>query len=103
MAMMAKQMVKMLPAEPKWPLDLAYATRRSDSLQAARAVLLEAEQRHPSVAAVKFNLACYECQMGDTESAKRRLQAAFALDESLRLKALDDPDLEPLWTSLGTA
>jgi hypothetical protein len=38
--------------------------------------------------------------MGDTEGAKNYLKKAFELDSSLRGKALDDPDLEPLWGSL---
>jgi tetratricopeptide (TPR) repeat protein len=103
MAMMATQMVRMLPADPKPWLALAFATRRADSLQAARSVLLEAEQRHPEVPVIKFNLACYDCQLGDLASAKLRLSEALQRDKSLRLAALEDADLEPLWAALGEA
>ena len=101
MAMTATQMTRLLPADPKSWLALAFATRRADSLEAARAVLLEAEQRHPDLPLVKFNLACFDCQLGDLASAKQRLSEAFQRDKSLRLAALEDPDLEPLWASLG--
>ena len=46
-----------------------------------------------------YNLACYECQLGRLEQAKHRLEKAFKLGEGegMRLAALDDPDLQPLW------
>ena len=48
-----------------------------------------------------YNLACYECQLGELEVAKARLQHAFKLEAKCRLMALDDDDLAPLWDSLG--
>jgi hypothetical protein len=47
-----------------------------------------------------FKLACYACQVGNLEEAKRRVAAAISLDQQYRLMALDDPDLEPLWEDL---
>jgi len=35
---------------------LAYATRRADSIQAAKEILLNAEPKFPKEAAVKYNL-----------------------------------------------
>lgn len=85
------------PEEPGWIADLAYATRRAESLEAARAILLGAEQRHPDEAIIAFNLSCYETQLGNIAEAKRWLAKAIKLEPKLRLEALDDPDLEPLW------
>lgn len=48
-----------------------------------------------------FNLACYECQLGELEVAKARLAHAFKLEPKCRLMALDDDDLAPLWDSLA--
>jgi len=43
-----------------------------------------------------FNLACYECQLGNLETTKERLRRAFELEPLYRQRALDD-DLKPLW------
>ncbi len=49
-------------------------------------------------AILRYNLACYECQLGRLEQAKDWLHKAFAIDDAkeLKLMALDDPDLEQL-------
>lgn len=43
-----------------------------------------------------YNLACYECALGDTESARAHLAHSFAMDKKYREFARHDPDLEPL-------
>ena len=48
----------------------------------------------------KHNLACYECQIGDLQSARQRLRRCFELDEKFRLDALDDPDLMQRWDAI---
>lgn len=55
----------------------------------------------PRDAEAWLGLACSECQLGHLGESKRCLEKAFALDEKLRLTALDAPDLEPLWASIG--
>jgi tetratricopeptide (TPR) repeat protein len=96
----AKRLTDFQPQDVQWIISHAYATRRADSIQAAKEILLNAETKFPQEAIIKYNLACYFCQMGDTESAKNYLKKAFELDSSWRGKAFDDPDLEPLWGSL---
>lgn len=88
------------PNEAQWSISLAYATRRAQSIEAAKAILLEAVERHPNEPMLHYNLACYECQLGDVEVAKARLAHAFKLEPKCRLMALDDDDLEPLWAAL---
>ena len=56
----------------------AYATRRAVSIDAARLLLLEAVERMPNAAILHYNLACYECQLGDLEVAKARLRHAIS-------------------------
>lgn len=80
---------------------LAYATRRAESIQAAKAILLDAVEHLPA-AIIHYNLACYECQLGEVEVAKVRLQHAFKLEKELRSVALDDEDLKPIWDSLSS-
>ena len=50
---------------------------------------------------IRYNLACYECQLGDLAVAKQHLKAATKADTKFRGMALDDPDLEPLWSEIG--
>ncbi len=81
--------------------DLAYATRRAESIHAAHAILKRAEGLHPGDATIQFNLACYEAQLGNGAKAKVNLERATRLDPRYRLLALKDPDLEPLWSRLS--
>ena len=43
----------------------------------------------PNVAIFQYNLACYECQLGDLEKAKATLQNAINLEPSMSMMALD--------------
>jgi tetratricopeptide (TPR) repeat protein len=79
---------------------LACATRRADSIHAAKEILLNAEPKFPKEAIIKYNLACYCCQLGEIENAKNYLKKAFEIDSSWRLNALNDEDLKPMWDSL---
>lgn len=88
------------PDNVQWAILLAFATRRAQSIGAAKSILLEAVERHPAEPILHYNLACYECQLGDIEVAKARLAHACKLSEKCRLMALDDADLEPLWAAL---
>jgi tetratricopeptide (TPR) repeat protein len=51
---------------------------------------------------IRYNLACYACQLGRKREAWRWLEKAIELagNEDLRTMALDDPDLEPLWANI---
>jgi len=61
-------------------------------------------ERLPPSATPRYNLACYECQLGRLEQAKQWLQEAFELGDAqpMKLAALDDPDLGPLWIEIGS-
>ena len=60
MAIVAKKLVEWNPGEPGHFVDLAYATRRTESIDVAHAILKRAEGLHPNDAKILFNLACYE-------------------------------------------
>ena len=96
----AKRLAEFQPDDIQWTISLAYATRRADSIQAAKEILLNAESRFPREAIIKYNLACYCCQLGEIENAKNYLKKVFEIDSTWRLQALDDEDLRPLWDSL---
>jgi len=43
-----------------------------------------------------YNLACYECRLGNLDLAQAHLDRSFQLDKKFREFARTDPDLEPL-------
>jgi predicted Zn-dependent protease len=86
---------------PQWSVLLAYATRRANSIEAAKEILLSAEAKFPKEAVIKYNLACYECQLGNLGVARNYLKQAFKNDLNWRKIALDDVDLMPLWEALA--
>jgi hypothetical protein len=100
MAEIAKRLAEFQPDNPQWPVSLAYATRRAISIEAAKEILRDVEPKFPKEAVIKYNLACYECQLGNLEAAKNYLKQVFQLDLSWRVAALDDPDLQALWNDL---
>jgi len=83
----------------------SYALRRATrgGLQAARDALLPVAGEFTKVHLIPFNLACYACQLGRLPEAQEWLKQAFRIAAkagTLRIvksRALDDPDLEPLW------
>ncbi|MGC3991639.1 MAG: hypothetical protein QM796_18510 [Chthoniobacteraceae bacterium] len=96
----AKSLVLAEPENSQWWISLAYATRRTSSIEAAQAILMSSRDRHAGEPIIHYNLACYACQLGDLESAKQFLQAAFKIAPGIRAMALEDEDLTPLWESL---
>ena len=58
-------------------------------------------------ATLPYHLARYCCRLGQVDEAKTWLEQAFAVAQEkgemdqLRLRALNDPDLEPLWKESG--
>jgi tetratricopeptide (TPR) repeat protein len=81
----------------------SYALHELKRTAEARDNLLGVVMNFPTSPTMRYNLACYECQLGRLEQAKEWLEQAFKLGDSKKMKlaALDDPDLEPLWASLG--
>lgn len=96
----AARLVEHEPTNVQWVVSLAYATRRADSIESARDILKAAQAIFPNEAVIPFNLGCYFCQFGDLETAKEHLRRAFEIDANWRVAALEDPDLEPLWSTL---
>jgi hypothetical protein len=68
----------------------------------ARQNLLQIIDKFPADPIIPYNLACYECQLGDMNQARKWLDTAFRLGNRNRMKpmALNDPDLRPLWREL---
>lgn len=99
-AKIARQLMKLQPEEPDWSIALAYATRRAQSVEAAREILYKAVSQFPTEPGIHFNLACYACQLGEIPAARDCLRKAFALDRSYIITALKDQDLRPIWPEI---
>jgi len=82
-----------------WAYSL-HALKRTDE---ARDVLLPIADKFPDKYLIRYNLACYYCQLGDLKEAFQWLKKAIDLagKKDIRLMALDDPDLEPLWDQIS--
>jgi predicted Zn-dependent protease len=101
----ARALVTALPERPEFWVALAYSTRRKHGggVPQAKEMLTEARMRFPDEYHIAYNLACYECQLGNRKRALQNLEEAIDLagKKDIRLMALDDPDLEPLWPNIA--
>jgi len=105
----ARAVTKLAPKRPSGWIHLAYSLRQAKGggLQAAWDALLPVAEKFPTVTTIPYNLACYAAQMNRLDGARDWLKRAFEIGkktkcfDQVRLMALDDPDLEPLWSQIG--
>jgi Flp pilus assembly protein TadD len=106
-AEIARTLTQLEPHRPGMWVSLAYAVRRKTGggIPQARAILVQARRAFPKEQVIAYNLACYECQLGDLNAARSWLEKACTLGNAnkVKLMALDDPDLKPLWPDLRKA
>jgi len=106
-AEIARTLTELEPHRPGMWVSLAYAVRRKTGggISQARAILVQARRAFPREQTIAYNLACYECQLGDLNAARSWLEKACALGNAnkVKLMALEDPDLKSLWPELREA
>jgi tetratricopeptide (TPR) repeat protein len=99
-AEIAGALVKIRPDDPQFWISSAFATRRmaGGGIPQAKEILTTAQPLFPKEPLIPYNLACYDCQIGEHQEALKWLAIAFDLGDGNKLKsmALADPDLEPL-------
>ena len=82
-------------------VNLYMAAKKWDMAAAVASHLVKVEPENEdwwiSLAMIAFSLACYASVTGRMEEAKKHLRDAIALDKDIRLLAIDDEDLRPLW------
>lgn len=100
----AQQLLTVLPEEPDGWLHAAYAARRKadGGIEQAQAILLPAVDRFPEEPVIAFNLACYACQLGQLEAARRWFERACRVGgkKEICAMALADEDLKLLWSKI---
>lgn len=82
--------------DPSDLVNLAYITRRANSIEGARIILENAARRFPNEAIIQYNLGCYCCCTQELDTATQHLKRAFALDPSFIETSVNDKDLAPL-------
>jgi Flp pilus assembly protein TadD len=94
----AASLVQIAPEEPTGWIHRSYSLHELRRTLEARENLLRVVERFPANTTMRYNLACYECQLGQLPQAREWLRQAFGLGNLLDMKtmALADPDLAPL-------
>jgi uncharacterized protein HemY len=93
---------KAQPDSPFGFVHLAYALHEMKRTREAQDVLLPVVDKFRDEFIIRYNLACYACQLGDGDEAWRWLEKSMDLTDPDEVKqmALNDPDLEPLRTRI---
>lgn len=74
----------------------AFCLHELGDTEKAREVLLNGPEVLHSEPTYHYNLACYECRLGNLDLARLHLEKSFALDKKFRDFAKSDPDLDKL-------
>jgi Flp pilus assembly protein TadD len=102
----ADRWVKTAPGSPEAWIQRSYALHEQRQTRLAWDKLLPAARLFPSVHTISYNLACYACQLGNLDRARRWLRRSMlAIKDKGELliwiaAAQRDRDLEPLWDEL---
>lgn len=93
----ARILSEILPDNSWGFIQYAYSLHELKRTKEAWGVLIPVVDKFPDHI-IRYNLACYACQLGNVEEALAWLVKAIALagKKEIREMALNDPDLEPL-------
>jgi tetratricopeptide (TPR) repeat protein len=99
---LASKLTELEPEDPLGWIHLSYCLHELRRTLEARDNLMRVMEKFPVSATVHYNLACYECQLGNLVQAKHWLQSAFRMGNrnQMKLASLEDPDLKPLWSEI---
>jgi hypothetical protein len=98
----AEAFIKLEPTRPDAWIHRSFALHEMKKTQMAFDQLLLVADKFPKVWLIPYNLACYCAQTGRLEESKKWFEMAMNIDEkTVKQTAIDDPDLKPLWDSMG--
>lgn len=102
-AEIARTLSEMMPDQSWGFVHYAYALHELKRTKEAQGVLLPVADKFPEDYLISYNLACYCCQLGQLEKGMSWLERAIGLagKKAIRMMALQDPDLEPLWNRIS--
>lgn len=95
----ARKQVQVAPRHPAGWINQSYGLHELKRTQEAFDQLLPLAKTFPKISVIHYNLACYACQLGHSELAKRCLGRAIKCQgkDEIKRMALADADLKPLW------
>ena len=79
----------------------AFCLHELGETEEARRTLLDGPKSLLKEPTYHYNMACYECALGNLEAARIHLEASLLMDERFREFAKYDPDLQALRESLA--
>jgi len=91
-----EKMCAVLPDSAIGFIHLAYCLHEMGRTQQAKEVLLEGPSSLSRDATYYYNMACYECVLGNVETARVYLETSLSIDGKLSAFAQVDPDLKAL-------
>jgi len=95
----ARRQIQAAKSHPSGWINQSYALHELKQTREAFDQLLPLARRFPKISVIHYNLACYACQLGRLDAAKKSLARAIkhrGKDEIKNL-ALADADLKPMW------
>jgi predicted Zn-dependent protease len=92
----SEKLCAMVPEEPSGFIHAAYCLHEMGKTRQAKELLLEGPAALATDPTYHYNLACYECALGNIETARAYLKASVSMDKELREFAQFDPDLKAL-------
>ncbi len=94
----ARRLTEILPKHGLGWVHLAFSLHELKQTQAAWDILLPVVEKFPQDGIMRYNLACYACQLGDVSAALQWLARASKIlgKKEIQAMALTDPDLKPL-------
>ena len=101
-AEIAQQLCQIVPGVPLGWIHLAFALHELRRTQEAHNVLLPIVGRFPDEYVIRYNLACYSCQLGALEEARAWLKKAMLIagKDTIKNMARTDVDLQTLWNEI---
>jgi predicted Zn-dependent protease len=96
----SKRLCRAAPEAPIAFIHAAFCLHELGRTDEAKMALLNGPHSLENDPTFHYNLACYECILGELESAKRHLNRSFSMDKKFREFAKTDPDLAPLRRAL---
>jgi tetratricopeptide (TPR) repeat protein len=94
--------MKIAPGRADGWIHRSFALHEMKQTQHAYDNLLPVASNFPGDWTIPYNLACYCAQLGRLDECKAWFKKAMAVDEqTVKRAAIGDPDLKPLWDSMG--
>src|SRR5688572_27953480 len=100
----ARVLMRVAPERLTGSVATANALHGFNQSQRAMNTLVSLSDRFPDNSTVPYHLACYSARLGKVGEACDWLKRALRIDGSkeLKLMALRDPDLSPIWENVDT-